>query len=245
MKISKYDLCSSCRQIQYLDDITLGGYLDGSGYNAPNLMALIMGNQLILHHLESKGGCKICINFVKRAIQIQTETGVFKTPPDVFTAIRKKAESNDVEAMLNLYGKLCFAYGMEKNEDYNTEANHWIEKAANLGNAEAQCELSDVYRTERNNESEAFKWLEKSAFNGFTRAKHNLAAYFFSLQNYEQSFRWMEQASKDGHVGATRKLGLFYFNGIGVSVDQEKGVSLLKEAATLGDDEAKNILEQN
>jgi len=55
-----------------------------------------------------------------------------ETRPDVLSALREKAESGDVEAMLKLVGKLGFAYGRDGNEDYNTEANYWIEKARTL-----------------------------------------------------------------------------------------------------------------
>jgi TPR repeat protein len=87
-----------------------------------------------------------------------------------------------------------------------------------------------------------FEWVEKSARNGYTKAKHNLATYYLSEQDGEQAFYWMEQASSEGHVGAKRKLGIFYLKGIGVSTDAEKGVSLLREADALGDKQAKEIL---
>jgi hypothetical protein len=134
---------------------------------------------------------------------------------------------------------------MENNEDYNTESNYWIEKSANLGNAEAQFELAEICKHEKNDQAKYLEWLEKSARNGNTKAKHNLATNYLSLYDYQKAFYWMELASNEGHAGAKRKLGIFYYDGISVSVDKEKGLSLIHEAAALGDEHAKEMLEND
>jgi TPR repeat protein len=89
--------------------------------------------------------------------------------------------------------------------------------------------------------------LEKSARNGYTKAKHNLAVCYLAgtgtAQNNEQAFYWMEQASSEGHARATRKLGMFYIQGVGVAIDKEKGLSLLRKAISLGDEKAKGLLQ--
>jgi TPR repeat protein len=244
MKILKYDLCGSCRKIQWrmndgnLSGMTLEEFISSPGYNTP--MAYIPGNHALLLYLVENNGCESCVSLLKRAtLPNKSNT----TPPDILSAIRKKAESGDVEAMLNLSWKLGFDFGVTKNEALNVESNSWLEKAASLGNAEAQFELACVYMEEKNDNQKAVEWLEKSARNGFTNAKHNLAiCYLKDIQDKEKSFYWMEQASNEGHVGAKRKLGLFHIQGIGVSIDTEKGISLLQEAANLGDEQAKRIL---
>gem|GEM_PF-3970643 len=113
-------------------------FLDSNGYN--NGTGFIMMNHMLLSYLENNDGCSTCITLIKRATQSET----FITPNDILAALRKKAEIGDQEAMLNLIHKLSFDYGQNNNEDYNNEANHWIERAANLGNADAQFELANV-----------------------------------------------------------------------------------------------------
>jgi uncharacterized protein (TIGR02145 family) len=224
-----------------LSGMTIEEFLNSPGYNAP--MGYIAINPIILLYLEENGGCSSCINLLKLATNPDTP---ITTPPDILLALRKKAESGDTESMLNLAWKLIFDYGVTKNEDLNVESSHWIEKAANLDNAETQFELSEIYRNKNSDNSKIFELLEKSAQNGHIGAKHNLATYYLlENKNAEQAFYWMEQASNDGHAGARRKLGLFHIDGIGVSVDKEKGLSLLKEAADLGDEQAKKLWEKN
>lgn len=69
MKVSKHDLCSSCRKIR---PIMSGGkpasfiieeFLDSPGYNMP--MGEMMGNQMLLLHLQDNGGCSNCINLFR------------------------------------------------------------------------------------------------------------------------------------------------------------------------------------
>jgi len=153
----------------------------------------------------------------------------------------KKAESGDAEAMLKL------AYEIFGKDSSNTkDAFYWTEKAANLGNAQAQFELAEIYKKGMDNDLESFKWLEKSARNGYTKAKHNLAIYYSTgtgtWQDNRQAFYWMELASNEGHAGAKRKLGCFYIEGTGTPIDKDKGLSLLREAASMGDEQAKKLL---
>jgi len=160
------------------------------------------------------------------------------------TALQKKAESGDAEAMLQLATALI----NEEDSDFEVIFS-WIEKAAELGNSQAQFELADIYNNENMpyyNLEKAFDWLKKSAQNGYTKAKHNLAVSYLegtgTAQDNTQALYWMEQASNEGHVAARRKMGIFYIEGIGVTMDKEKGLSLLSEAASLGDETAKELL---
>jgi hypothetical protein len=163
------------------------------------------------------------------------------------SALEKKAESGDAEAMLQL------AYALNKKEDFDASDAEailsWTEKAAELGNAQAQFELSDIYKSEDTPDydlEKSFNWLKQSAQNGYTNAKHNLAVCYLggtgTTQDDAQAFYWMEQASNEGHIKAKRKMGIFYIEGTGVSMDEEKGLSLLNEAASLGDETAKELL---
>jgi hypothetical protein len=69
MKLSKYDVCDSCRGIRLSDGSTIGELFDSKGYNSPNPIGAMMLNLSILAGLEDKGGCPSCINVLRRANQ--------------------------------------------------------------------------------------------------------------------------------------------------------------------------------
>jgi len=72
MRVSKYDLCSSCREIRPImnggkpSDMTVGELLDSKG-NAG--MGYFMINQMVLTYLEDDGGCPTCTNLLRQAVQ--------------------------------------------------------------------------------------------------------------------------------------------------------------------------------
>ncbi len=91
----------------------------------------------------------------------------------------KKALDGDTEAMLSMsrYWSLGY-FGYEDKE----EALRWAYKAANLGNAEAQCCVGDAYdmpdsycdNAVLKNYFEAAKWYAKAASNGYKDANDKL-----------------------------------------------------------------------
>lgn len=175
----------------------------------------------------------------------QEEINISATPVTSTTSLsvlRTRAEFGDSDAMLQL------GYELNKIEDSDPEEIlYWMEKAADLGNAQALFEIADIYRANGDVQG-AFDCLLQSAQNGYTKAKHNLAVCYLAgsgtTQDNHQAFYWMEQASKEGHAGARRKMGLFYMEGIGISMDRAKGLSLLREAASMGDEEAPKLLNE-
>lgn len=248
MELLKYDLCKPCRNLQLDPNFTFEGFLESDAYNNAHTLPLgyYLTNQMILTNLEKKNGCSSCISFLRYITQLDTPM----IPFDIISAVKKKAESGDAEAMLNLALKLSFNYGcgQRKDNELEEEASKWIEKAANLGNAEAQYEWAGVHMNERNDLPKAFEWFKKSAQNGYTKAKNNLGSYYLkgegTPRNAGQAFYWKEQASNDGYLGAKRTLGLLYIEDNGVSVNIDKEGSLLEEAAELGDKAAKEILQK-
>ena len=70
MKISKYELCSSCRKISPVmsngsTPASIEEMLDSPGYNQPG--GDIIFNQIwILPSLQNFGGCSSCIRLVER-----------------------------------------------------------------------------------------------------------------------------------------------------------------------------------
>jgi len=73
MKISKYELCSSCRKIRpVMSDGNSSSYsieemLDSPGYNQPGSYVMF-SLTFLLPYLQKYGGCNSCIKLVERSI---------------------------------------------------------------------------------------------------------------------------------------------------------------------------------
>ena len=61
-RVSKYELCDSCRKIITPAGFTIEEFLEGKGYSDPNPLAYLYGNTIILQLLQQRGGCSKCIN---------------------------------------------------------------------------------------------------------------------------------------------------------------------------------------
>jgi hypothetical protein len=201
---------------------------------------------------------------------------------DVFMS-EKPWEKNTSEEAIRLRKK---AISYIKRDDFNdddfSEALALIEKAAQLGDAEAQSEFADALRgggdvttalkwekkaaeqgypkAQHNvayhyqngigtpvNQEQQFYWYKKAAENGFTESKHSLAVCYLNgvgtPQDFKKAIDWLEKAANEGHATAKRRLGACYVEGMaGLAADREKGWSLIREAASLGDEQAKNLI---
>jgi hypothetical protein len=86
---------------------------------------------------------------------------------------KKRIEANDPSA-INLMGKLCYEKG-----DHVSALEYW-NKAAGLGDAESQFQLSIMYFHGEGVEKDMKKWLshtEEAAIGGHPIARHNLGAH--------------------------------------------------------------------
>ena len=150
---------------------------------------------------------------------------------------QKAALQNDPAGMEKLGILYAWGHGVEKNDD---EAFRWFQKAAERGNAEAQCNLANTYlRGEGNvaqNYPEAFKWYKKAAEQGFALGEFELANMYMSGQGAPQDFieaaKWYRKAADQGHfnqdaVNAMGRLGVLYVKGLGVKQDYQEAYFLL------------------
>ena len=64
MRISKYDLCYSCREIRMTPDITIEDFLESKGYTHP--VGYILMNRSVATFLEDDG-CQSCASLARRA----------------------------------------------------------------------------------------------------------------------------------------------------------------------------------
>ncbi len=152
---------------------------------------------------------------------------------DVFDLLAN-AEKGDAEAQTKL-GK---DYYWEKNY---TEAVKWFRKAADQGDAEAQCNLAVCYALGQGvsqDHAEAAKWYRRAAEQGVALAQYQLALCCYQGQgvpkNDLEAFKWLSKAAEAGVPYAEFIIGTYYRNGKIVQLDYSKAAKWHWKAAVQG-----------
>lgn len=161
---------------------------------------------------------------------------------DLFAQWQQQAQAGQANAQY----KLGTVYAAK--QQYSNAA-HWLEKAANQGNAPAQNGLSMLYLQGvgvAKDEAQALEWLKKSVQQGYPTAQYNLAMLYKNgriiAKDESQAAAWLQQAAIQGDGQAQVELGMFYQLGIGVARNNTLAMEWLKKAAAQGNEEAKNRL---
>ena len=117
-----------------------------------------------------------------------------------------------------------------------------VQKAAELGNAEAQYILGQLYRLGQGvpqSHTAAARWYQRAAEQGCADAQLNLGTMYLEgigvPKNGERAAQWLQRAAEQGDVLAQAKLGLMYALGLSVPANYARGVQWLQKAADQGD----------
>ena len=134
-------------------------------------------------------------------------------------------------------------------EDF-LRARHWLIKAAERGNADAQLRLSELYqlgwRFEFTDSDKARFWAEKAVEQGHTKAKSFLA-YILSMSDGSDEdddtaqYKLYAEAAEEGDAEAQKNLADYYSTYMidqGIEKDDEKAVFWYSKAAEQGEWEA-------
>lgn len=113
-----------------------------------------------------------------------------------------------------------------------------LAKLAEKGDPAAEYELATMYATGfgvTRNESDAHRWLERSAGHGNVAAQYELGLALRdgrgAVQDFRGSLRWMSLAAEAGFGRAQYSLGVMYRQGIGTPIDNVKAYTWLNLAA--------------
>ena len=105
----------------------------------------------------------------------------------------------------------------------------WYRKAANQGDASAQCHLGYCYKNGqgvRQDDAEAVKWYRKAANQGHAAAQFNLGNCYYKgqgvRQDYAEAVKLYREAANQGRKEAIDVLIHCYENGIGVEQDVQQ-----------------------
>lgn len=124
--------------------------------------------------------------------------------------------------------------------DDPTEAMKWLLKAAELGHAEAQNKVGNLYAYGALTENyiEAAKWFHLAANQGNSDAEESLGHLYREgngvLQSFAEAARWYRKAAEQGNKNAQDLLGHCYRDGQGVSQDYTEAINWFRKAADNG-----------
>jgi TPR repeat protein len=169
-------------------------------------------------------------------------------PPSNATAFQEtkaRAAKGDAAAQ----AALGFRYELGIDGSVNTfEAIKWYRKAAQQGNARAQCNLDHiaaqgfVYGPEvpaPADAAEALEWRRKAAEKGDTRAQFDLGQMYEwgdgAPRDPAKALKWYRAAADQGEAAAQYKLGLCYCDGRGVPQNTAEAVRWWRKAAEQGE----------
>ncbi len=166
---------------------------------------------------------------------------------DTLVKVQRAAERGHIRSMVDLgHAYLMGAGGFP--EDYEKAAT-WYLTAAELGDAEAQNEVGELYEAGKGflqDHKKAHYWYEKAAAQGNAWALYNLGSlywYGYVVERDDKKARtYFESAIAKGNPSAFWALGEMYFHGHGVSKDIGKAIDYWKRGAKLRSNQSAHSL---
>jgi len=123
----------------------------------------------------------------------------------------------------------------------NEMAAEYYLKAANMGDARAQCNYAIMCRSgkgAKKNSAEGLIWLQKSAENGYYRAQALLAEMYYKgdgvYKDIDAAVEWYVRAADNGSPIAAYTLAMMFLEGKDVERNEKFGRQMLDRAVELG-----------
>ena len=148
-----------------------------------------------------------------------------------FLAMEKKSHDDKLQYRL---GQMSYTGTGTKKEE--TEAVEFWQKAARLGNANAQYALASHWlKTGTGDLQQALEWIQKAAEGENTAAMNSLGKLYLEGQmvspDIQHAIELFEKAALKGHDYAAYRLGRLYLSGEMIEKNVEMAMEWLKQAA--------------
>ncbi|KAF9399846.1 hypothetical protein BGX21_005530 [Mortierella sp. AD011] len=133
----------------------------------------------------------------------------------------------------------CYTKGRASYDDRDyPKALAWYRKAANLGHADAQNRLGQMYEAGHGTPQDysvALDWYIRSADQENANGQNSIGLLYYKgkgvPQDYEKAFEWFQKAAMKRHPDAWNNLGRLYDNGLGVEQDHHTAFKCYSEAS--------------
>ena len=164
--------------------------------------------------------------------------------PLLYTLKNPKTEANYGEYIYNQARCLCEEAKDKSKIDHN-KAFRLFQKAAKLGNPDAQCCMGCCFKNGYGTQidySKAREWYDISADNGCTRALRHIGFCYQDGNGVEKdinkAIEWYDKAIDLGDVSAmVTKGAIYYYGKEGIPINYEEAVKWFNRAAESGDDD--------
>jgi uncharacterized protein len=130
--------------------------------------------------------------------------------------------------------------------DYKAAVDRW-RRAANDGNADAQFNLGQAYKTGRGvpqDLKQAESWYRKAALQGHEQAESNYGLALFDNGKRAEAVQWLQKGVGRGDARAQYVYGIMLFNGDAVEKDWTRAYALMVRSSQSGLDVASKALAQ-
>jgi predicted DNA-binding transcriptional regulator AlpA len=129
-----------------------------------------------------------------------------------------------------------------KDKSEHVTALRALHQAAELGDAQAQFLLGEIYSHGRGgvslDQAEAMRWYRKAAEQGHAAAQFRLGVIYADgrivVTDYDRAAHWICKAAEQGYPDAQNELGVMYQKGRGLVKDDGKAVHWYRRAAEQG-----------
>jgi TPR repeat protein len=118
-----------------------------------------------------------------------------------------------------------------------TEAYALCLPLAETGSLDAQLQLGWMLHTGNGvpkDLKQAQYWYERATRSNSPRAEFYLASVFWNSREFDKAREWCERAASHGFTPAVYHLGRMYRHGVGIAMDEERGLRYLDQAARDG-----------
>ena len=115
--------------------------------------------------------------------------------------------TNEETEMSYAIGMIYLSVQGISQSDY--DAAEWIEKAAEQGHADAQCQLGRLYDLGKGvleDDEEAVRWYEKAAEQGHADGQYWLGLKYSLQLDYIEADKWYRKAAEQGHRDAKKAI---------------------------------------
>ena len=113
-------------------------------------------------------------------------------------------------------------------KSYDGDRTQWLEKAAELGNADAQYEMGNKCY----DQEDAIIWYRKAAEQGHAEAQCEMGNYYNYKGDYAQAAQWFTKAAAQDEPEAQYRLATLYSTGNGVKKDKKLANEYYYKSAT-------------
>jgi TPR repeat protein len=123
-------------------------------------------------------------------------------------------------------------------ETFPQEAKLWLHRAAELGHAEAMCDLGKIYEA-GDRPADAAHWYRRAADAGLGRAMYDLGCLYETQGNRNAAARWHQEGIKAGEQRCLKRLGDLLIR----AGHRDKAQQLYRGALRHGHPDAQRLLD--